>query len=136
MCRFQPGVPMEIALNIESKRKTATVVAFRDGQRSFGDEALGIGVKFPNLCYSYFLDLLGKKMDHPAVTSFQERFPHYTLESDPVRGTVVFRHNETTTYSPEELLGMLISHAQFIAERYHQAFSTPLLCSSVHYLSF
>ena len=109
---------MEIALNIESKRKTATVVAFRDGQRSFGDEALGIGVKFPNLCYSYFLDLLGKKMDHPAVASFQQRFPHYNLEADPVRGTVVFRHNETTTYSPEELMGMLISHAQFIAERY------------------
>ena len=108
---------MEIALNVESKRKTATAVAFRDGQRSFGDEALGIGVKFPSLCYAYFLDLLGKKMDHPAVTSFQERFPHYNLEADPVRGTVVFRHNETTTYSPEELLGMLISHTQFIAEK-------------------
>ena len=47
----------------------------------------------------------------------QDRYPHYKLEADPVRGTAVFRHNETTTYSPEELLGMLIGHAQFIAER-------------------
>jgi len=113
-----PGVPMEIALNVESKRKTATAVAFRDGQRSFGDEAMNIGVKFPPLCYKYFLDLLGKKPDHPAVTTYQQRFPYYNLEADPERGTVVFRHNETTTYSPEELLGMLISHAQFVAERF------------------
>ena len=49
--------------------------------------------------------------------SIQDRYPHYKLEADPVRGTAVFRHNETTTYSPEELLGMLIGHAQFIAER-------------------
>ena len=109
---------MEIALNVESKRKTATAVAFRDGQRSFGEEALNIGVKFPALCYKYFLDLVGKRLDHPAVKSYQNRFPYYNLEEDPVRGTVVFRHNETTTYSPEELLGMLLSHATFIAERF------------------
>jgi len=113
-----PGVPMEIVLNIDSKRKTATAVAFRDGERSFEGEAENIGVKFPHLCYKYFLDLLGKRMDHPSVKSFQDRYPHYKLEADPVRGTAVFRHNETTTYSPEELLGMLIGHAQFIAERF------------------
>jgi len=112
-----PGVPMEIALNVESKRKTATAVAFRDGQRSFGDEAINIGVKFPAFCYKYFLDLLGKTMDHPAVQAYKRKFPHYTLE-DAAGAGVVFRHNETTTYSPEELLGMLLSHATFIAERF------------------
>ena len=62
---------MEIVLNIDSKRKTATAVAFRDGERSFEGEAENIGVKFPHLCYKYFLDLLGKRMDHPSVKSFQ-----------------------------------------------------------------
>ena len=109
---------MEIALNVESKRKTATAVAFRDGQRSFGEEALNIGVKFPNLSYKYFLDLVGKKLDHPSVKEYLQKFPYYNLEEDPIRGTVVFRHNETTTYSPEELIGMLLSHATFIAERF------------------
>ena len=28
----------------------------------------------------YLLDLLGKKMDNPAVVAFQKRFPHYELE--------------------------------------------------------
>lgn len=108
---------MEIALNVESKRKTATAVAFRDGSRSFGEEALNIGVKFPAFCYKYFLDLVAKPLDHPLVQAYQKKYPFYQLESD-ARGTVVFRHNETTTYSPEELIGMLISHATFIAERY------------------
>ena len=34
-----PGVPMEIALNKESKRKTPTLVAFHDGERTFGKKS-------------------------------------------------------------------------------------------------
>ena len=45
---LQPGVPMEIALNAESKRKTAVAVALRDGgERSFGSDALNICVRYP-----------------------------------------------------------------------------------------
>lgn len=35
----KPGVPMEIVLNKESRRKTPTIVAFRNGERFFGDVA-------------------------------------------------------------------------------------------------
>lgn len=41
----QPGVPMEIALNKESKRKTPVVIAFRDGERTFGDDAITAGMR-------------------------------------------------------------------------------------------
>lgn len=35
----KPGVPMEIVLNKESRRKTPTIVALRNGERFFGDVA-------------------------------------------------------------------------------------------------
>lgn len=82
---------MEIALNKESKRKTAAAVALRGDERTFGGDALAIGVKNPRFCYFYLLDLVGKPFDHPAVALYQQRFPFYQLEADPERGTVVFR---------------------------------------------
>ena len=36
-------MPMEIALNKESKRKTALAIAFRDGDRTFGADAISAG---------------------------------------------------------------------------------------------
>ena len=66
-----PGVPMEIALNKESKRKTPAVLAFRDGIRTFGEDAQTIGVKFPAKAYGYLFDLLGKTIDNPIVQLYR-----------------------------------------------------------------
>ena len=44
---------MAIALNKESKRKTAVAVALRDNERTFGNDALAVGVKTPQKCYNY-----------------------------------------------------------------------------------
>jgi hypothetical protein len=35
----KPGVPMEVVLNKESRRKTPNIVALRNGERFFGDVA-------------------------------------------------------------------------------------------------
>jgi len=113
-----PGVPMEIALNPESKRKTSVAVSIKDGERKFGSDAMAVCVKSPKHCYVYLLDLLGKKVDHPLVESFKTRFPQYKIEADPERGTVVFRHDEDTTYSVEELVGMMLAHAKTQAESF------------------
>jgi len=75
-------------------------------------------VKKPKYCYAYLLDLLGKKVDHPTVTAYKARFPQYDIEADPIRGTVIFRHDSETTYSVEELLGMILSHAKSQAETF------------------
>nr|CAD7392844.1 unnamed protein product [Timema cristinae] len=111
-----PGVPMEIALNKESKRKTPVTIAFRDGERTFGEDATTVAVRFPKNSYSYLLDLLGKKLDNPVVKLFQKRFPYYELVADPERGTVIFQHDSETQYSVEELVGMLLHQAQEFAQ--------------------
>lgn len=66
-----PGVPMEIVLNKESKRKTPAVVAFRDDVRTFGEDAVTVGVRFPKNSYKFLLDLLGKPFDHPLVQAYR-----------------------------------------------------------------
>jgi hypoxia up-regulated 1 len=107
---------MEIALNPESKRKTAVAVSLLDGERAFGGDALGNCVRYPKSCYFYLLDLVGKKYDHPQVELFRTRFPYYDMKPHPERGTVLFQHDDKTAYSPEELLAMILQHAAKIAE--------------------
>ncbi|XP_055691998.1 hypoxia up-regulated protein 1 [Lutzomyia longipalpis] len=112
---ISPGVPMEIALNTESKRKTASMLAFRDGARIFGEDAQNIGVRFPQNSYGYFLDLLGKSIDNPVVELYKKRFPYYKIEADPQRNTVLFRIGEEV-YSVEELVAQLLHKAKEYAE--------------------
>lgn len=90
----QPGVPMEIVLNKESKRKTPAVISFRGQDRTFGEDAVTASARFPKQTYAYLLDLVGKKVDNPLVKHFQSRFPYYDIISDPNRGTVLFKHDE------------------------------------------
>lgn len=66
-----PGVPMEIALNKESLRITPATIAFRDGDRVFGEDAQTIGLRFPSNSFSYLLDLLGKSVDNPVVELYK-----------------------------------------------------------------
>ena len=42
------------------------------------------------------------------VELFKRRFPHHDLIAHPERGTVLFQHDAKTTYSPEELLAMIL----------------------------
>lgn len=111
-----PGVPMEIALNKESKRKTPAVISFRDNVRLIGEDAQTIGLRFPKQAYSYILDLLGKSIDNPLVELFQKRFPYYEIVPDVDRGTIYFKQDQKTFFSPEELIAQFLSKAKEFAE--------------------
>lgn len=107
---------MEIALNKESKRKTPVAIAFRDGERSFGEDAQVVGVRFPQNTFSYILDLLGKPIDNPLVQVYLKRFPYYNIITDDERKTIAFKLNENTTYTPEELLAQILHKGKEFAE--------------------
>ncbi|KAG8199551.1 hypothetical protein JTE90_009392 [Oedothorax gibbosus] len=112
-----PGVPMEIALNRESQRKTPVVVSFREGERVFGDPALSIGVRFPDKCFMYLMDIIGKKIDNPLVQLYKKRFPYYEIKATEDRNSVIFIHPDGMEYTVEELVAMLLKQAQEIAEK-------------------
>ncbi|XP_017791456.1 PREDICTED: hypoxia up-regulated protein 1 isoform X2 [Habropoda laboriosa] len=111
-----PGVPMEIALNKETKRKTPVTIAFRNGERSFGEDAQVVGIRSPQNSFSYILDLLGKSIDNPMVQLYTKRFPYYDIVSDEEREIIAFRLDENTTYTPEELLAQILHKGKEFAE--------------------
>ncbi|KAL9965587.1 hypothetical protein ACROYT_G029408 [Oculina patagonica] len=114
----KPGVPMEIVLNQESRRKTPVAVSLRDNERLFSDGALTTSVKYPKSSYIYVQDVLGKKFNNPLVQQYKQRFPWYDLEEDKETGTVIYRHDSETTFTPEEILGMVLNHSRIIAEQF------------------
>ncbi|CAD5214828.1 unnamed protein product [Bursaphelenchus okinawaensis] len=107
----KPGVPMETVINKESRRKTPNIVAFRKGERYFGDIAAQMSVKFPQSTIASYVDLIGKPFDHPVVEEYQKRFPYHKLSAHPDRNTVVFEIEEVS-YPVETVLAMSLWNAQ------------------------
>ncbi len=114
----KPGVPMEIVLNKESRRKTPLAVSLRGLEREFGSLALSQSIKKPKTAYLYLTTLLAKPLDSPAVKSYREKYPFYEIKENPETKTVYFQHDENTTYTPEELLAMILDHARELAADY------------------
>eukprot|EP00049_Salpingoeca_infusionum_P004630 m.81907 g.81907 ORF g.81907 m.81907 type:complete len:964 (+) comp12658_c1_seq1:574-3465(+) len=103
------GVPMDIVLNRETKRKTANVIAIRNGERTFGSAAINTCVKYPANGFRFLLELLGEQVDSQAVTLYKQRFPEHTITAEPVRNTAVFAVGDET-YTVEELFAMILQH--------------------------
>ncbi|KAG7483585.1 hypothetical protein MATL_G00039940 [Megalops atlanticus] len=116
MAIVKPGVPMEIVLNKESRRKTPVAVCLKENERLFGDGALGVSVKNPRVVYRYLQDLMGKRHDNPMVALYQKRFPEHNLEKDESRGTVFFKNSEEMQFTPEEVLGMVLNYSRALAQ--------------------
>lgn len=111
----KPGVPMEIALNKESRRKSPFIVSMKGNERDFGDQAMNVANKQPAKAFRYISHLLGKKFDSPAAKTFQKRFPHYTLVEDKERGTILFQGEDDQLHSVEELVAMVLNNTRQIA---------------------
>uniref|UniRef100_G3TL26 Hypoxia up-regulated protein 1 n=1 Tax=Loxodonta africana TaxID=9785 RepID=G3TL26_LOXAF len=112
----KPGVPMEIVLNKESRRKTPVTVTLKENERFFGDSAASMAIKNPKATLRYFQQLLGKQADNPHVALYRTRFPEHELGVDPQRQTVHFQISPQLQFSPEEVLGMVLNYSRSLAE--------------------
>ncbi|XP_041471131.1 hypoxia up-regulated protein 1-like [Lytechinus variegatus] len=112
----KPGIPMEIVLNKESRRKTPVTIAIRDDETLYGDPALSVGVRYPKSNYYYLQDLLAKPIENPLVKLHQKRFLFYELGEDEDRGTVYFKHSDDVIFHPEELLAIALNKSRQSAE--------------------
>jgi hypoxia up-regulated 1 len=111
----KPGIPMEIVLNKESRRKTILAVSVKSNEREFGEMALSRGIKSPKSAYLYLTQILAKSLDSPAVKSYRERYPYYDIRENPETKTIYFQHDENTRFTPEELLAMILDYARDLA---------------------
>lgn len=82
-----PGIPLDIVLTKDSRRKEAAAINFKPvGQKSsfekgvlpernYGADALALSARFPGDTFQNLKSLLGVPFTNPAVAKFQERYP-------------------------------------------------------------
>ncbi|CAG8728436.1 15224_t:CDS:2, partial [Acaulospora morrowiae] len=111
----KPGIPLDIVLNRDSKRKTQSVLTVRGEERIYGTDAVNLGARLPQNTYFTLKKVIGRLADDTYSVEYQSTFPNKIIPG-PKRGTVEFQHNDTTVFSVEELLAMQLSHAKELAE--------------------
>uniref|UniRef100_UPI00398E5734 hypoxia up-regulated protein 1 isoform X2 n=1 Tax=Pristiophorus japonicus TaxID=55135 RepID=UPI00398E5734 len=112
----KPGVPMEIVLNKESRRKTPVAVCLKENERLFGDSAVAMSAKNPKVVIRFLQDLLGRQLENPQAALYRKRFPEHQLVAAEQRGTVLFKLSDESLYSPEEILGMVLNYSRSLAQ--------------------
>ncbi|KAL8852834.1 MAG: hypothetical protein Q9221_002343 [Calogaya cf. arnoldii] len=117
----KPGIPLEIVLTKDSKRKETAAVAFKPSkssltpnvfpERIYGGDALALSARFPRDVYPNLKPLLAQQYQkNDLVTTYHGRFPEIGIIESKTRGTVGFSSSSfpwmEDPFSVEELLAM------------------------------
>ncbi|PNP37544.1 hypothetical protein TGAMA5MH_10648 [Trichoderma gamsii] len=126
----KPGIPLEIVLTKDSRRKETSAVAFKpirgavaEGQypeRNYGADAMAISARFPGEVYPNLKPLLGLPLGDAIVQEYAARHPALKIQAHATRGTVAFKTttlpSEEEAWAVEELLAMELQSIQKNAE--------------------
>ncbi|TGJ86767.1 hypothetical protein E0Z10_g1984 [Xylaria hypoxylon] len=125
----KPGIPLDIVLTKDSRRKEAATVAFKPSQhalqsgsypeRAYGSDAVALAARFPGDVYPNLKTLLGLPLGDSIVEEYAARHPSLQLEATKDRGTVAFKSKATEeeeAWMVEELLAMELQSIQRNAE--------------------
>lgn len=146
----KPGVPIDIVLAKDSKRKLPAVVSLKplkqgqtpnpqDGvypERSYGSAAQALAPRYPGDTYPNLKQLLGLPADTSSVVQdYSKKYPALQItKADSIRGTVAFQSPSFSktdrSFAIEELLAMqlkdTIENAQIMAGKAHKVKSAVL----------
>lgn len=126
----KPGIPLEIVLTKDSRRKETSAVAFKPAaglpkdnifpERAYGADAMALAARFPGEVYPNLKALLGLPIDDPIVQEYSARHPALQLEAHSSRNTAAFKTKtlmaEEDAWMVEELLAMELQSIQKNAE--------------------
>ena len=134
----KPGIPLEIVLTKDSKRKETAAVAFKPNrdsknniiaevgtfpERAYGSDALSLQGRFPGEVFPNLKALLGlssEETTNNAIEVYTERYPAVKVENVKELGTTMFKssafHDEEMPWSVEELLAMELANIKRNAE--------------------
>ncbi|KAI0878507.1 Hsp70 protein-domain-containing protein [Hypoxylon argillaceum] len=125
----KPGIPLEIVLTKDSRRKETAAVAFKPSQhtlqsgsypeRAYGSDAVALAARFPGDVYPNLKTLLGLSLDDSIVQEYAARHPSLQLEATQNRNTIAFKSKATEgeeAWMVEELLAMELQSIQRNAE--------------------
>ncbi|KAK4983955.1 lumenal Hsp70 protein [Elasticomyces elasticus] len=128
----KPGIPLEIVLTKDSKRKEASALAFKPSgntpptlgsfpERLYGGDALALAARFPNDVYPNLKPLLGSLgSGDAAMQEYARRHPGLQIQAVEAVGTIMFKSSsfsaEEVPWSVEELLAMELKNIRGNAE--------------------
>ncbi|KAI9802062.1 MAG: lumenal Hsp70 protein [Piccolia ochrophora] len=126
----KPGIPLEIVLTKDSKRKESSAVAFKPlhnakssafPERLYGSDAMALAGRFPADVYPNLKPLLGELLaESGRVEAYSQRYPALVMSPLASRGTAAFTSKafpeDTDSFSVEELLAMELQNVRANAE--------------------
>ncbi|TVU17170.1 hypothetical protein EJB05_33187 [Eragrostis curvula] len=108
---------IDVVLNEESKRETPAIVCFGDKQRFIGTAGAASSTMNPKNSISQIKRLLGRKFSDPELQSDMASFPFRVTEGPDGFPLVHVRFlGEERTFTPTQLLAMVLSNLKGIAE--------------------
>ncbi|TVU17180.1 hypothetical protein EJB05_33197 [Eragrostis curvula] len=108
---------IDVVLNEESKRETPAIVCFGDKQRFIGTAGAASSTMNPKNSISQIKRLLGRKLSDPELQSDMASFPFRVTEGPDGFPLVHVRFlGEERTFTPTQLLAMVLSNLKGIAE--------------------
>ncbi|KAF2624946.1 heat shock protein 70-like protein-like protein [Macroventuria anomochaeta] len=124
----KPGIPLEIVLTKDSRRKETSAIAFKPSksgalpegsfpERFYGADAIALQARFPGDVYPNLKHLLGVSSDSDAVKTYNGRYPALEVRGTEGRKTVSFKSSifsaeEEKSFSVEEVLAMVLKNVR------------------------
>ncbi|KAI0944585.1 hypothetical protein AcW1_002258 [Taiwanofungus camphoratus] len=111
---MKPGVPFDVLLNKDSKRKIQSSVGWKQNDRLFGSDAFAIAGRYPLDSFSSLKFLQAVPFDSDAVSFYDSVSSADVVKTE--RGTVALRRSDGTEWSVEELIAMQFAYVRELAE--------------------
>ncbi|GER44161.1 heat shock protein 70 [Striga asiatica] len=109
---------IDVVLNDESKRETPAIVCFGDKQRFLGTAGAASSMMNPKNTISQVKRLIGRRFSDPELQHDLKSLPFSVSEGPDGYPLIHARYlGETKTFTPTQLLGMVLSNLKSIAEK-------------------
>ncbi|KAH9061968.1 Hsp70 protein-domain-containing protein [Lactarius vividus] len=114
---MKPGMPFDVLLNKDSKRKIRSSVAWKNGERLFGQDAFNIATRFPKDSYNSLKYLLGVPANAEVVSYYSSFAPPALAPSTRFTAAVPRGDGaDAATWDVEELVAMQFAYVRSLAE--------------------
>lgn len=109
---------IDVVLNDESKRETPALVCFGDKQRFLGTAGAASGMMNPKNTISQIKRLIGRQFSDPELQRDIKALPFAVTEGPDGYPLIHARYlGEMRTFTPTQVLGMVLSDLKSIAEK-------------------
>ncbi|EEB07771.1 heat shock protein Lhs1 [Schizosaccharomyces japonicus yFS275] len=114
----KPGIPLEMVLTRDSRRKEQSAVGFKEDTRLFGTSAANLASRVPEGALLNVKELVGvRNISDSLVEEYQAKYPAVKIEyTDASPSHIAFNVGVNQTYTLEEVIAMQFENYIELAE--------------------